>query len=96
MKGWTMQRVSFNDGWSVRPKVSAFLERGDRMVAWTPVLLPHDVMIGSTRGPSEGPGNAYFPGGTWEYQKNFVVSAEDRGKRMFVEFEGVYRDAACG
>ena len=88
-----MQRVSFNDGWSVRPKISAFLERGGRMPSWTPVRLPHDVMIGSMRGPSEGPGNAYFPGGTWEYQKSFMVPAEDRGKRMFVEFEGVYRDA---
>ena len=88
-----MRRVSFNDGWSVRPKVSAFLERGGRMPSWTPVVLPHDVMIGSTRAPSEGPGNAYFPGGSWDYQKRFVVPAEDRGKRMFVEFEGVYRDA---
>ena len=88
-----MERTSFNDGWSVRPKVSAFLERGGLMAPWTPVLLPHDVMIGSPRSPSEGPGNAYFPGGTWEYQKKFVVPEEDRGKRMFLEFEGVYRDA---
>ncbi len=88
-----MQRVSFNEGWSVRPKVSAFLERGGQMPSWTPVRLPHDVMIGSARNPSEGPGNAYFPGGTWEYQKNFVAPGEHRGKRMFIEFEGVYRDA---
>ena len=88
-----MERVSFNDGWNVRPKVSAFLERGGRMPSWAPVLLPHDVMIGSARSPSEGPGNAYFPGGTWEYQKKFVVPEQDRGKRVFLEFEGVYRDA---
>ena len=89
-----MQRVSFNEGWSVRPKISAFLEcRGGRMPSWTPVLLPHDVMIGSDRRASEGPGMGYFPGGTWEYQKKFVVPEEHRGKRTSMEFEGVYRDA---
>ncbi len=40
-----MERVSFNDGWSVRPKVSTFLERGGLIASWVPVLLPHDVMI---------------------------------------------------
>ena len=75
-----MERVSFNEGWSVRPKVSAFLERGGQMPSWTPVRLPHDVMIGSARNPSEGPGNAYFPGGTWEYQKKFVSSGGAPGE----------------
>ncbi len=87
-----MERVSFNDGWSVRPKVSTFLERGGLTASWMPVLLPHDVMIDATRSPSEGPGNAYFPGGTWEYQKKFEVPTQHRGKRVFVEFEGVYRE----
>jgi beta-galactosidase len=88
-----MQRLSFNDGWSVRPKISAFLEIGGRMPSWAPVLLPHDAMIGSNRRASEGPGNAYFPGGTWEYEKKFVVPEQDWGKRVYLEFEGVYRDA---
>ena len=63
------------------------------MPVWKQVRLPHDAMIGSVRNPSEGPGNAYFPGGTWEYQKKFVAPEENRGKRLFLEFEGVYRDA---
>ena len=89
-----MKRTSFNDGWNVRPKVSAFLELGGELPSWLPVRLPHDAMITSIRGDSEGPGNAYFPGGTWEYQKHFSVPADAQGKRMFVEFEGVYRDAS--
>ena len=89
-----MKRTSFNDGWNFRPKVSAFLERSGQMPSWSPVRLPHDAMIGATRGPSEGPGNAYFPDGTWEYQKHFTVPVDARGKRMLVEFEGVYRDAS--
>ena len=88
-----MKRISFNEGWSVRPKVSPFLERGGQIASWTPVVLPHDVMIASVRDPAEGPGNAYFPGGTWEYQKKFIIPEQDHGKRTFLEFEGVYRDA---
>ena len=45
-------------------------------------------------GPSGEPANGYFPGGVWEYQKTFVVPETDRGKRILVEFEGVYRGAA--
>ena len=89
-----MIRSSFNDRWNVRPKVSAFLELGGQLPAWVPVRLPHDAMITSTRSATEGPGNAYFPDGTWEYQKQFAVPLDERGKRMFVEFEGVYRDAS--
>jgi len=89
-----MIRTSFNDGWNVRPKVSAFLELGGQLPAWVPVRLPHDAMITATRSAAEGPGNAYFPDGTWEYQKQFTVPLDARGKRMFVEFEGVYRDAS--
>ncbi len=56
--------------------------------------LPHDAMIATERSAAEGPGNAYFPGGTWEYQKHFTVPSDAQGRRMFVEFEGVYRDAS--
>ncbi len=77
----------------MRPKVSPFLERGGRTAAWSAVRLPHDAMIDSLRSATEGPGNAYFPSGVWDYRKTFVVSESDRGKRLFVEFEGVYRDA---
>ena len=31
-------------------------ERGGQMPSWKPVRLPHDVMIGSARNPSDGPG----------------------------------------
>jgi beta-galactosidase len=88
-------RTSFNDDWRFRPKVNAFMELlGGPSTPWVPVRLPHDAMIGSLRDPS-GQGSAgYFPGGVWEYQKTFVVAETERGKRIVVEFEGVYRSAA--
>ena len=44
-----MIRVSFNDGWEFRPKVSSFAELGGASVPYRPVTLPHDAMIGQER-----------------------------------------------
>ena len=88
-----MIRVSFNDGWEFRPRVSPFAELGGAAAPYQPVPLPHDAMIGQPRAAAEGGASAYFPGGAFEYRKAFAVPEEYRGKRILVEFEGVYRDA---
>ncbi|MFF3378345.1 glycoside hydrolase family 2 TIM barrel-domain containing protein [Streptomyces sp. NPDC002680] len=94
-----MIRTSFNDGWQVRPKVNPFAELSGTKVPFRPVTLPHDAMIERARAAPggevtmEGGAGAYFPGGAYEYRKTFAVAEEDRGKRILVEFEGVYRDA---
>jgi beta-galactosidase len=94
-----MIRESFNDGWEFRPRVSPFAELSGVSVSYRPVTLPHDAMIGQQRaepeGQATGDGGAsgYFPGGTFEYRKTFSVPEEYRGRRILVEFEGVYRDA---
>ncbi|MGV3758221.1 MAG: glycoside hydrolase family 2 TIM barrel-domain containing protein, partial [Actinomycetota bacterium] len=87
-----MERLPFNDGWSVRPKVLSFLEAFEAGTEWEPVRLPHDAMISTARDPQGKPATAFFAGGAWEYRKRFVVPEEDRGKRIVIEFEGVYRD----
>jgi beta-galactosidase len=94
-----MIRVSFNDGWEFRPKVSSFAELGRGAAPYQRVTLPHDAMIGQDRvAPGSetltgGGAGAYFPGGAFEYRKVFSVPEEYRGRRIFLEFEGVYRDA---
>jgi beta-galactosidase len=94
-----MIRLPFNDGWEFRPRVSPFAEMGGATTPYQPVTLPHDAMIvqrrsappgGATR---DGGAVAYFPGGAFEYRKVFAVPEEYRGKRILIEFEGVYRDA---
>jgi hypothetical protein len=91
-----MRRVSFNDGWSFRAKQSRFLELATGGGAeWAPVALPHDAMVTEERGPSSGgAATGFHPGGTYEYRKELVVREDQRRKRMLLEFEGVYRDAA--
>ncbi|MEV4112708.1 glycoside hydrolase family 2 TIM barrel-domain containing protein [Nonomuraea sp. NPDC049695] len=89
-----MIRTSFNDGWQVRPKVNPFAELAGVVVPYREVTLPHDAMIEQPRVPSEeGAAGAYFPGGVYEYRKTFFVPKEHQGKRIAIEFEGVYRDA---
>ena len=90
-----MIRTSFNDDWRVRPKVSHFLELfGGGSAPWETVTLPHDAMLGGRRNPDGHWGTGFFPGGVWEYEKTFVAAAELRGKRVLLEFEGVYRGAS--
>ncbi|MFF8449999.1 glycoside hydrolase family 2 TIM barrel-domain containing protein [Streptomyces leeuwenhoekii] len=91
-----MTYADFNTGWSYRRKVTPFQELGGTAAApWTPVTLPHDALITTERRP-DAPGghtNGYFTGGAFEYRKTFTVPEEDRGKLLFLEFDGVYRDA---
>ncbi|MBE8519318.1 DUF4982 domain-containing protein [Amycolatopsis sp. H6(2020)] len=91
-----MTRDDFNTGWSYRPKVTPFQELGGAGdTPWTPVTLPHDALISAERS-ADVPGghtNGYFPGGAYEYRKTFSAPVGDRGKLVYLEFDGVYRDA---
>ncbi len=90
-----MSTNTLNDGWAVRPKVSAFAELGGGAGDWTPVQLPHDALISAARTP-EAPGGAatgYFPSGAFEYKRSLQVPVDDAGKIIVLEFGGVYRDA---
>jgi beta-galactosidase len=89
-----VERTSFNDGWQVRGKPDMAAELMGGAEPWRPVRLPHDAMITTTRDPDGSPAAAYFPGGVWQYEKTFTVPEEHRGRRIMVEFEGVYRNAA--
>jgi beta-galactosidase len=68
---------------------------------WRDVDLPHDWSIERVQGsaslfdknaPSRHDGG-YLAGGIGWYRKSFSLPAEGRGKRVFVEFEGVYMDS---
>jgi beta-galactosidase len=64
-------------------------------VSWRAVDLPHDWSIES-KPDKDNPGAAgegFYPGGTGWYRKTFHAPAEWNGRRVTVEFDGVYRDA---
>jgi len=59
------------------------------------VDLPHDFSIIQKRDPNapSGPANGYFPGGMATYEKSIFIPEEWRGKKVILEFEGVYMNA---
>lgn len=61
---------------------------------WETVDLPHDAAIsgGVDRESSDG-ANGYFPYMKGSYRKHFSISSDNEGKLIFIEFEGVYRNA---
>ena len=62
---------------------------------WRSVDLPHDWSIEGrpARDNPTGSGGGFFPAGAGWYRKTFSAPAEWKGKRVSVEFDGVYRDA---
>jgi beta-galactosidase len=63
--------------------------------SWRSVDLPHDWSIESRpeKDNPSGSGGGFFPNGTGWYRKTFSVPADWKGRRVSVEFDGVYRDA---
>jgi len=63
--------------------------------SWRTVILPHDWSIEGVPGKDNptGSGGGFFPAGTGWYRKRFTAPKEWNGKRVSVEFDGVYKDA---
>lgn len=74
-----MKKLSFNGNW---------------LCNGAAVTLPHDAQILEKRSQeaSDG-GHGYFPGGIYTYEKTFTAPADWEGKKILVEFEGVYKNS---
>jgi len=90
------QRLLLDDGWHFiigdpAGAESASFDAG----AWRSVDLPHDWSIEGKRGPREpmGGGGGFFPAGVGWYRRTFTAAAAWNGKRLSIEFEGVYMNA---
>lgn len=59
-----------------------------------PVDLPHDAMLLEERDGScqNGVNTGYFPGGKYQYEKQFVLTDADIKKNIRIHFEGVYQN----
>jgi beta-galactosidase len=69
--------------------------RSFRDANWRPVDLPHDWSIEGhpEKNNPAGSGGGFFPAGTGWYRKTFTAPSEWKGKRVHIEFDGIYRDA---
>lgn len=62
---------------------------------WRTLNLPHDWSIESDfsdKYPAT-PGGGALPGGLGWYRKTFTIDKSERGKNVYIEFDGVYRNS---
>ncbi len=88
------QRRSFDRDWRFHlgnvpgAEQPAFADRD-----WLRLDVPHDWSIEGPYSPENASGTGYLPGGIGWYRKEFPIAADRRGRRVVVEFDGVYRDS---
>ncbi|MFZ2656777.1 MAG: beta-galactosidase GalA [Victivallales bacterium] len=60
---------------------------------WRLLDLPHDWVVEGEFSPQASGPRGYYSGGVAWYRKTFFLSAADKGRKLFLEFEGIFRDA---
>src|SRR5579883_1982040 len=84
--------TSFDSGWRFLKADAPGAEApAFNDTAWRAIDLPHDWSIEGPfdpQNPTRGAG-AFLPAGIGWYRKTFTVPTADRGKRIFVDFDGV-------
>ncbi len=90
------QRLSMDPGWQFHLGDPTGAERpGFNDRTWRRLDLPHDWSIEGTPrqdAPAGGRGG-YFPTGTGWYRKAFRLPDRSRGRRVWLEFDGVYMNS---
>ncbi len=72
---------------------TAFVRPGFNDHTWRMVHLPHDYVVEGTFDPNGDAGHAALPTPRAWYRKTFTLPASDQGKSVWIDFDGVYRDA---
>ena len=90
----TVRTQNFNDNWKFYlgdasgAQASAFDDS-----SWDQVNLPHDYSIDQKYSQKMEAESGYLPGGTGWYRKSFTVDKSLEGKRISIDFGGVYMNA---
>lgn len=82
-----MKAILFHTGWT-------YQHLGDEGEGVS-VTLPHDAMLGEPKSEiaAGGTNTGWYEGFDYLYKKEFVLGNEYQGKKLVLEFEGVYRKA---
>lgn len=88
------KRVLFDAGWFFhKGDLKGAQMNGFRDAGWQPVTLPHDWSIRGPWSEKWASATAYLPGGVGWYSKRFTVAARDSAQKVFIYFNGVYKDS---
>lgn len=61
--------------------------------AWQSVHLPHDFVVGGTFDQTADGSHGFLPKGVGWYRKTFSLPASDKNRRLWLDFDGVYRNS---
>ena len=89
-------RVNFNSGWKFKlDSVAAYSSPSANDASWRQLDLPHDWSIEGpfSKDNPAGTGGGALPGGIGWYRKSFQLPVTRKGNAVFIEFDGVYRNA---
>lgn len=84
--------ISFEDNWNfIQEDVKGAEKPEYNDNSWKTVSVPHDWSIEGPydRNSNTGRGGGYLPGGIGWYRKSFTVPQDDKGKKVFIEFDGI-------
>lgn len=89
-----MNLTTINKGWKfyLGEQTNAD-EKGFDDRAWQEVTLPHDWSVTLPFDPSHSSGTAYLPGGIGWYRLHLNIPKECKGKKLWVQFDGVYKNS---
>lgn len=95
----SLAQVSFGDAININEDWT--FSRGDHPEAaqpefndsrWRRLDLPHDWSVEGPYSPDLASCTGYLPGGIGWYRKNLEIPADMSSKKVYIYFEGVYRD----
>jgi beta-galactosidase len=61
--------------------------------SWKPVHLPHDFVVEGTFDPKADGSHGFLPKDPGWYRKSFDLPLGDKGRCLWIDFDGVYRDS---
>ncbi len=98
LPGWSAEPVrerrNFDDGWRFHLGEARGGEQpGLDDSGWRKLNLPHDWSIEGPHNSANASGTGYLPGGIGWYRKSFRLAEALSGRKIFIEFDGVYRDS---
>ncbi len=80
----------FVDGWKFQLQKDDHISLTDDVSRWRDVTLPHDWSVEGRYSHTYASATGYLPGGLGWYAKSFTIPESEKGKKVYIYFEGVY------
>lgn len=83
LQDWRFNLVNSSDPWQ-----KSYCDE-----SWQPVSVPHDWSVEYPFSTEYSSGTGYLAGGTGWYRTSFLLPEDERGKKVFITFDGVYKNS---